>query len=336
VLSGRAHGNAAIHVVAGPAAAACLQQGLALAPEQILVHHDLLSCGPLPPLHPLEEWRDVRASYLRSLDIEAPSTPFAEDRDLLTHCDRLRGTETITLWLGTGVAEQLLLIWVIALLREMGADAGKCRILQFAHDRGHEVVAVGVLSPSRFKDHPQPIAVDENAIRQATAAWEAVAAHEPDALLSFLTSDNHALPFLQRALSSLLYHYPDVRTGLNAWEDALLRSVRDDGPKATRAVGHTMAHDMEFPEWMPDSYLFERLHRHSDKGLPRPLLTLSGNTTRLRETEVRLTENGEALLAGNGNAVEWNGIDDWVAGVHLDSRAGRVWFRNGQTLVTGR
>jgi hypothetical protein len=31
--------------------------------------------------------------------------------------------------------------------------------------------------------------------------------------------------------------------------------------------------------------------------------------------------------------VEWNGIDDWVAGVRLDSRNGRVWFHREQTLV---
>jgi hypothetical protein len=62
-------------------------------------------------------------------------------------------------------------------------------------------------------------------------------------------------------------------------------------------------------------------------------LTLSGDTTRLRGTEVRLTQHGEAILAGKGNAVEWNGIDEWVGGVHLDSRYGRVWFQTGETLI---
>ena len=60
---------------------------------------------------------------------------------------------------------------------------------------------------------------------------------------------------------------------------------------------------------------------------------LSGDTESLRGTEVRLTNHGEALLAGQGNAVEWNGIDDWVAGVHLDSTRHRVWFHNDHTLV---
>jgi hypothetical protein len=96
--------------------------------NHVLVHHDLLSCGPLPALESLDGWRDVRESYLRSLDIEWPSFSFAEqDRDLLTNRERLRSAETITLWLGTGLAEQLMLVWVIAVLRKLGADAGRCR-----------------------------------------------------------------------------------------------------------------------------------------------------------------------------------------------------------------
>jgi Domain of unknown function (DUF1835) len=325
-----------VHIVAGPSAAACLQDGLALSPDNVLVHHDLLSCGPLPVLDSLDDWRDVRESYLRSLDIEGPSLSFAEqDRDLLTNRERLRSAETITLWLGTGLAEQLMLVWVIALLRKLGADAGRCRIVQFNLDRKHEVVAVGVLDPLRFKEHPPPTGLTEGAIQEATTAWEAVTAPEPDDLLAFLAHRQRSLPFLQRALSSLLYHYPDHGTGLNAWEYQLLQYVRDEGPKATRAIGYTMGHDMDFPEWMADSYLFQRLHHLGNSALPRPLLTLSGDTKQMRGTEARLTNHGEAILAGKGNAVEWNGIDDWVGGVHLDSRNGRVWFHREQTLVPG-
>jgi hypothetical protein len=323
-----------VHIVAGPSAAACLQDGLALSPHHVLVHHDLLSCGPLRPLDSLDDWRDVRESYLRSRDIDGPSLSFAEqDRDLLTNRERLQSAETITLWLGTGLAEQLMLVWVIALLRQLGADPGRCRIVQFNLDRKHEVVAVGVLDPSRFKEHPPATRLADGALQEAMTAWEAVTAPEPGALLAFLTDRQTVLPFLQRAVSSLLHHYPDLSTGLNAWEYQLLQYVRDEGPKATRAIGYTMGHDMDFPEWMADSYLFQRLHHLGDSALPRPLLTLSGDTKQMRGTEVRLTGHGEAILAGNGNAVEWNGIDDWVGGVHLDSRSGRVWFHKDQTLV---
>ena len=288
---------------------------------------------PLRPLGSLEDWRNRRRAYLRSLGPDWLAGE-EDDRDALTQPDRLREARTITLWLGTGLAEQLMLLWVVALLRHLGVDLGGFRVVQYNLNRNHEVVGVGVLSPSRFKEHPQPTPLDETAIHDSVRGWEAVTASEPDKLLAFLNSQHRSLPFLNRGLSSLLYHYPDMSTGLNAWEYQLLRYVGEDGPQAVRAVAHTMAHDMPFPEWMADSYLFQRLHRLADGALARPLMALSGDdTTRLRGTEVRLTEHGEGLLGGQGNAVEWNGIDDWVAGVHLDSSSGRVWFREGQTLI---
>ena len=49
-----------------------------------------------------------------------------------------------------------------------------------------------------------------------------------------------------------------------------------------------------------------------------------------------ITDAGRAVLNGEANAVALNGIDDWVAGVHLDSKAGRVWFhRDGELVAAG-
>jgi hypothetical protein len=314
---------------------------MALTSDQVLIHYDLLSCGPLRSLESLEDWRELRQGYLQSLDGEDQSFRFADRaRDVLTHCEELRHARTITLWLGTGLAEQLMLTWVVALLHRLGINVDTCRVIQYNLDRAYEVIAVGVLNPSQFKEHPEPVALDDASVREAAVAWEAVIASEPDALLTFLSDRRRSLPFLQRSLRSLLYHYPDLITGLNAWEYQLLRYTHSHGPEAPRVVGYTMVHDMDFPEWMGDHYLFQRLHRLADTTLPKPLVTLSGDTKRLRETKVRLTQYGEAVLAGKGNAVEWNGIDDWVAGVHLNSRKDRVWFHKEQTLhrhnTTGR
>jgi hypothetical protein len=228
-------GRSEIHIVAGPVAAACLREGMALTSDQVLIHYDLLSCGPLRSLESLEDWRELRQGYLQSLDGEDQSFRFADRaRDVLTHCEELRHARTITLWLGTGLADQLMLVWVVALLHKLGISTETCRVIQYNLERAYEVVAVGVLEPAQFKKHPEAVALDDASVRESTAAWEAV--------------------------------------------------------------------------------------------------TLSGDTKRLRETKVRLTQYGEAVLAGKGNAVEWNGIDDWVAGVHLNSRNGRVWFRREQTL----
>jgi hypothetical protein len=171
---------------------------------------------------------------------------------------------------------------------------------------------------------------------EASRAWAAVAAATPDALLRFLGEGDHPLPFLRRSLRALLHHYPDAATGVNAWERELLRHVREDGPRLTRVVGFTMVEDLPFPEWASDGYLWDRLRRLGDPKLARPLVVLSGETSRMKTTEVRLTADGEEILEGRGHFVEWNGIDDRVAGVHLSSAVGDVWYRDGETLVRAR
>jgi hypothetical protein len=102
-----------------------------------------------------------------------------------------------------------------------------------------------------------------------------------------------------------------------------------------RVVGCTMAHDFPFPDQAGDAYLIQRFRRLADRTLPRPLLTLSDDNQWLRGSDVHLTQDADDVLAERANAVEWNGIDDWVGGVHLDSRSGHVWFRKDQTLVQG-
>lgn len=148
-------GNMEIHIAPGPTVAECLQEGLTLSPHQVLVHHDLLSHGPLPRLDSLDEWLERRQAYLRSLDVEDQTFTFAEqDRDVLSNREQLRHASTITLWIGTGLPEQLLLAWLVALLQRLGVDTAKCQIVQFDRCENYEVVAVGLLNPSQFEEHP--------------------------------------------------------------------------------------------------------------------------------------------------------------------------------------
>ena len=80
---------------------------------------------------------------------------------------------------------------------------------------------------------------------------------------------------------------------------------------------------------------FLRLRRLADPALPRPAVTLSGERTSICGTEVRLTSDGEQFLMGQSNFVELNGIDDWVCGVHLDSRVGHVWYHQDGKIIRG-
>jgi hypothetical protein len=326
-----------VHVVPGSSAAGCLREALHPACATLLVHRDLLSCGPLPRLDSIDEWRRVRQAYLRTLwsdDWASLEQDF--EQDLSFQSDTLRAATTITLWIGTGLAEQLLLGWIVELLRLLNVELSALRVVQFHRTSTHsEVVGIGVLDPQALRDHPEPQSLHQHALNELSSAWQAVTAPEPDALLAFLGADADSLPFLRRGLNGLLYRFPDLQRGLNVWELELLRYTREVGPRALRIVGYTMGHDLSIPDWVGDDYLFHRLRRLADTALAHPLVALTGDI-RLRTTEAHLTARGHDVLDGRANFVALNGIDDWVGGVHLDSTRGQVWFRADRTLVKAR
>src|SRR5690242_17997288 len=96
-----------LHIAPGLSAAGSLRQALSLSPDSILANQDVLSCGPLPPFHAVEEWRKRREAYWG--DIYQGDISFNESkRDLLTNSSIVSEAESLLLWLGTGLAEQLL------------------------------------------------------------------------------------------------------------------------------------------------------------------------------------------------------------------------------------
>jgi hypothetical protein len=319
-----------IHIIAGSSAAACLREGLGLRRESVLISHDVLSAGPLLPLDSLANWTRRRHDYLASMSDDDQRFAYDDEAcDLLSNNELLRQAQRVTLWIGTGLADQLLLLWVIELFRFLDADLTRLNIVQF--DNGpQEIVSVGVLQPAQFQHRPR-LALDDQRRQEARAAWEAVTSADPAPLLRLLSAEGSSLPLLHRSLHALLYRYPNSKSGVNAWEYQLLWYTRDVGPRAVRVIGHTMAHDMDFPDWVGDDYLFHRLRRLGDPTLRRPLVALTGDTRSMRDTQVLLTREGNDVLDGKASALDWLGIDDWVGGVHLDSSIGHVWLWNGQT-----
>jgi len=315
-----------IHIVSGFSAAGTLRQ--ALRPVALLVSDDVLSCGPLPPLESLEDWRQTREAYLRTLVLDEPDFALTgRDDHLLTEPSRLRAADSIFLWTGTTLNEQLLLVWIVQVLRLLCIEGERLRVILITQGGLGDIVSVGMCRPDQLRAHPPPEPLTAEALAQIDRAWAAVTAPEPSGLLAFLAEDTSPLPFLSRSLRSLLDHYPDASTGLNRWETTLLKHTDSKGPSAVRIVGYSMGDALDSPDLVGDAYLFSRLRRLGDPSLAHPALVLSGTITELRGTEARLIETGRDSLAGKANFVDLNGIDDWVGGVHLDSTRGRVWFR---------
>jgi hypothetical protein len=327
-----------VHVAPGLSAAGTIKQALRLqAPSCLLAFNDWLSCGPLRPFQSVAEWRALRERYWADLCSDDDDWTSYERApiDLLDRAGVFNNCDSIVLWIGTGLAEQLLQVWLVQLLGILNVEPARLRVIQFHRlDQARaEVVGIGELNPDQFRAHPPEQALGAEDIAELNSAWAAVTSPDPAALLSFLVRGAGHLPFLSRSLRLLLARYPDYQTGLSIWNRLLLQCTLDRGPVAARIIGDTMAHDFYRPDWVGDLYLFARLRRLADPRLPHPLVALGGSGTAIRGTEVRLTDVGHAVLRGEANAVQLNDVDDWVAGVRLDSSTGRVWFNQEGRLV---
>jgi len=326
-----------IHIAPGYTSGGCIKRVKGIGRDSCFINVDELSNGPLVRFQALDAWLRVRNQHWRQMQTDPRVTEidYLSSGDIITGLDALRTADEIILWLGTSTDEQLLLTWMVQFLRVVGIDLDRLCVIQFDHVavNWQRFVTVGVLNLEQLRAHPKVVQLTSEEIAEIDAAWSAVTSPNPLELTGFLADARRSLPFLKWSLRSLIFRYPDLNSGLNRWDMQLLRYVRSEGPKVARVVGHTMAHEMDFPEWLGDLYLFHRLRRLGNQHLAHPFVVLSGSMERMGEARVELTESGSQALEGGANFVELNGIDDWVGGVHLNSRTGNVWYRDGARLL---
>ena len=133
----------------------------------------------------------------------------------------------------------------------------------------------------------------------------------------------------------LLWRYPDLRSGVNRQDAQLLSNTRDYGPAAASVIGRSIAALERVGDRVGNVLLWWRLRRLAGPALPHPVVTMTGAQSEIAGTDVHLTHVGDQIVRGELNFVELNGIDDWVAGEHLDSRVNDVWFHRDGLLIRG-
>src|SRR5439155_2353955 len=113
-----------------------LAQGLGLSPDiAVVVLRDDLACGPLRNWRDLESWRAGRLAFWAEVDSIRDTSAKAGDSwpkgDLLGGPDRLAKADEIILWVGTGLADQLMFASMPQLLRALHVGPEKLRVVQF-------------------------------------------------------------------------------------------------------------------------------------------------------------------------------------------------------------
>jgi hypothetical protein len=333
--AGNEPARALLNIVNGDLAAGAFLHAFG-ASDRLLIHRDVLTCGPLPRLATAAAWQRMRLAFwgqtlafLRNFDLE-PS-PI----DLLKNARRLSEDGVPCIWAGTGNSDQLVICLVMHLVTISGGDVSDIHVVQFEKNalNGDRVRAVGELPLDLLREHPAPrkLALFEQAAYRD--AWLAVTAPEPALAESYAARHPDSPSYLRETVSKVLRRYPERVSGLPYWDLRLLRHVRERGPKAPAVLNAIIAEMNADADLVGDLYTFSRLVRMASPAAPRPLVDLKGNRTQISRCEVVLTEFGGRVLDGEQSAWPANPIDDWAGGVHLSSAEHHLWFNDGGRML---
>lgn len=323
---------ATLHLFTGDHAADTVRAALRIPVAETLIQHDVISCGPMKGFTSRDEWIRTRDDFWEGLG----GAPDLEEfpHDLVIEAERLATASRLTLWMGAGLADRLLLPSVLALGEIMHLDLPPIETVEITTHPSLRVPVLGwgMLRPS---DVGKPKGVDvtgEHRVR-ARRAWTALTASSPVSYIHAIdTLDEDA--DLLTAMSTLVERYPDTVRGLSHWDASLLACVPDAGSDAFTIIGGAIGANHQHVDAVGDFYLFWRLRRLADGDLRQPLLVLTGDPDSMRHARVTLTAFGKQVRDGTANHVSVNGIDDWVGGVHLRSAAGSPWYRRGGELIS--
>jgi len=328
---------AILHVTNGESAANTLRR-TALG-GAVLSWQDVLHAGPVPEV-PRPELRRRRAAFLSACG-------WGNRREILTSLegrdDRLRrafvGHVPVVLWFEHDLYDQLQLVDVLALAREDGAAPSAIVIDSFPGKPGFR--GLGELTVDELETlWPGRSEVDHAALETAATVWDAFRAPEPDALADLAVRGTPALPLLGPALVRLLEELPAPADGLSATERTVLRAIEAGAP--TPAAAFLAAQDLESAPFLGDTWFFRALAElgrgdarlvESAEGDELPAPPPLGDGRRFAGLPIRLTRNGERVLAGDEDRVLLLGIDRWVGGTHVVPGADWRWDATAGRLV---
>jgi hypothetical protein len=287
--------------------------------------------GPVPHTATLEEFIHIRATYISS-DNNPPYEVVLKDLTRnYADLEKARDYDAVYLWFEHDSYDQLTLAKLLDFFSDPGKRPPVLKMITVTHFPGVKIFnGIGQLPPEALRILWQEFS-DVTAAQLAIGrqAWAALRSPTPRALQDLVATGTPELPTMARALDRHLRQLPSMRNGLNLTENLTLKILDDKGAmNAARLFGWYTNH-YEPLTFMGDSGYW---HVLEDLAAPRhPAIVLDKQGGRPNEWQVALTPTGRELLANRADWLELNPVDRWVGGIHIDSRAGRI-FRVDDTF----
>jgi hypothetical protein len=300
-----------VQVVNGDSTAGTLEE--ADVPGEIRVWADALDMGPVLPGDDAEH-RAARAAFWAGLGrgdqakLEADHAAWDAGVD-----EGADDGDEVVLWYEHDLFDQLALVRLLARIGRRPRKATVSMVSIDRHPDRPDFLGLGELESHQLAAlWPRRTPIARDALDEAGAAWVAITAPEPRAVL-FVAKRVKALPFLAGALERHLEELPDTGTGLTRTERQILGAV-------ARGLDSLSA-------LMRELHTIDPRYVVTDDNVTYALRTLAAIelvTLPASLTGIATTPAAKDVLAGKTDRVATYGIDAWRGGVRLSGK-GPVW-----------
>ncbi len=308
-------------------------------PGEHLAWREALVCGPAPGGLSEEEFRSVRARHLADAyggGLEKCENDLRAQEETLS---RFSDHEEVVLWFEHDLFCQVQLIFLLNWLAQRDLGRTKLSLICIREFPGiADLRGLGQLNEEQLSSlFPQRQRVTAAQLQLGSKAWAAYSSSNPKQIESLLESDLSPLPFLKSALVKHLRRFPSTYNGLGRIGNVSLELI-------AKGYGNFKSLFPAFVRCEPeygfgDAQLYLELRRMSDASTP--LLKLSGvdrrgakDAAQMLLSSFEITQYGKAVLAGEGDFISSNGIDQWLGGVHLEGdEAQWRWEEQAQELL---
>ena len=285
-----------LHVTNGESAGNTLRQtGLGGA---VMTWQDVLHEGPVQAIARSKLLRE-RAAFLSACGWGSRRAVLSalERRDK-QFVDALRAGAHVVLWFEHDLYDQLQLVDALALAHEIGAAPELIVVDSYLGSLPADELAS--LWPSRRT-------ATAKALEQASTAWEAFRAPEPQALAELARNDSPSCRSSRPALRRLLEELPAPRDGLSGTERRALEAIKAGASTPIAAfVGAQKLEDAVVPR---RRVVLSSAHRPRAAAGDRRRRAAAGASAAERRQRLRapadpLTKDGERVLAGEADRVD--------------------------------
>jgi hypothetical protein len=290
---------------------------------KVLAWQDVLHEGPVPAGLTLDQMRSVRARFLANLT----GRPEPEVLVALNERDRTLGgfkrANELVLWFEHDLYDQLQLIQILDWLSREEPGRTAISLIQTSS-------YLGPMVPQELVDlYPKRVFVTEAHFETASRAWAAFCSSNPRTLVDLALKESPALPYLPGALQRHVEQFPSTENGLSRTERQILE-IAEGAAQSADAIFRS-EREREERIFMGD-LVFNAYLRALASG-PVPLLRIADPHAHSGKSLIEVTLAGRAVLHGEADHVELNGIDRWLGGVHLHRNEVWRWSSSSHDFV---